>query len=218
MFSAPDYSFGWLLPRSALKQLGKIDHWRVFASRFSFICFVLKLFPLLGHISWNHVHAKLFLGKHHNCKWFKVFSESMGIIALSHSLCESTVFDYCQYQFKSRYHQMRCQIDSVDYKRQNGPKGWVLSSEKLLLIHTKSWSKTTSWSKFSLRIPAKLQLQKLDQISASKSWPKYTKIYDHLTIDLKLTGLLIFVIFFTRAKFLENKIYTEKRQFFTLNL
>ena len=29
---------------------------------------------------------------------------------------------------------------------------------------------------------------------------------------------LIFVIFFTRAKFLENKIYTEKRQFFALNL
>ena len=29
---------------------------------------------------------------------------------------------------------------------------------------------------------------------------------------------LIFVILFTRAKFLENKIYTEKRQFFALNL
>ena len=29
---------------------------------------------------------------------------------------------------------------------------------------------------------------------------------------------LIFVIFFTRAKFLENKIYTEKRQFFALNM
>ena len=29
---------------------------------------------------------------------------------------------------------------------------------------------------------------------------------------------LIFVIFFTQAKFLENKIYTEKRQFFALNL
>ena len=29
---------------------------------------------------------------------------------------------------------------------------------------------------------------------------------------------LIFVIFFTRAKFLEDKIYTEKRQFFALNL
>ena len=29
---------------------------------------------------------------------------------------------------------------------------------------------------------------------------------------------LIFVIFFTRAKFLENEIYTEKRQFFALNL
>ena len=29
---------------------------------------------------------------------------------------------------------------------------------------------------------------------------------------------LIFVIVFTRAKFLENKIYTEKRQFLALNL
>ena len=29
---------------------------------------------------------------------------------------------------------------------------------------------------------------------------------------------LIFVIFFTRAKFLENKIYTEKRQLFALSL
>ena len=29
---------------------------------------------------------------------------------------------------------------------------------------------------------------------------------------------LIFVIFFTLVKFLENKIYTEKRQFFALNL
>ena len=29
---------------------------------------------------------------------------------------------------------------------------------------------------------------------------------------------LIFVIFFTQAKFLQNKICTEKRQFFTINL
>ena len=29
---------------------------------------------------------------------------------------------------------------------------------------------------------------------------------------------LLFVIFFTRRKFLKNKIYTEKRQFFALNL
>ena len=29
---------------------------------------------------------------------------------------------------------------------------------------------------------------------------------------------LIFVIFFTRAKFFDNKIYTEKRQLFALNL
>ena len=32
------------------------------------------------------------------------------------------------------------------------------------------------------------------------------------------SAYLIFVIFFTLAKFLENKIYTEKRQFFALNL
>ena len=43
-----------------------------------------------------------------------------------------------------------------------------------------------------------------------------------LAEDAILTNILfpyfIFVIFFTRAKFLDNKIYTEKRQFFTLNL
>ena len=33
-----------------------------------------------------------------------------------------------------------------------------------------------------------------------------------------LNTYLIFVIFFTRAKFLDSKIYTEKRQFFALNL
>ena len=39
------------------------------------------------------------------------------------------------------------------------------------------------------------------------------KIFDKHT-----RAYLIFVIFFTLAKFLENKIYTEKRQFFALNL
>ena len=34
----------------------------------------------------------------------------------------------------------------------------------------------------------------------------------------KLWAYLIFVIFFTQTKFLENKIHTEKRQFFALNL
>ena len=46
------------------------------------------------------------------------------------------------------------------------------------------------------------------------------KIFDigHLTLGLVLLSYLLFVIFFTRAKFLENKIYTEKQQFFALNL
>ena len=33
-----------------------------------------------------------------------------------------------------------------------------------------------------------------------------------------IKSYLIFVIFFTLAKFFENKIYTQKRQFFALNL
>ena len=41
--------------------------------------------------------------------------------------------------------------------------------------------------------------------------------YDHLG-EGRAGAYLIFVIFFTQAKFLENKIYTEKRQFFALNL
>ena len=36
--------------------------------------------------------------------------------------------------------------------------------------------------------------------------------------DCSFLPYLIFVIFFTWAKFLENKIYTETRQFFALNL
>ena len=35
---------------------------------------------------------------------------------------------------------------------------------------------------------------------------------------LYLQSYLIFVIFFTQVKFLENKIYTKKLQFFELNL
>ena len=35
---------------------------------------------------------------------------------------------------------------------------------------------------------------------------------------VRVKTYLIFVIFFTRAKFLENKIYTKKRQFFALIL
>ena len=44
-----------------------------------------------------------------------------------------------------------------------------------------------------------------------RKWQKTKGFYTVLSY-------LIFVIFFTRAKFLENKIYTEKRQFFALNL
>ena len=43
------------------------------------------------------------------------------------------------------------------------------------------------------------------------------KQYPH-TSDRDPQAYLIIVIFFTLTQFLENKIYTEKRQFFALNL
>ena len=43
-------------------------------------------------------------------------------------------------------------------------------------------------------------------------------VFCMLHICICVFAYLIFVIFFTLAKFLENKIYTEKRQFCALNL
>ena len=47
-------------------------------------------------------------------------------------------------------------------------------------------------------------------------WIDFSK--DWVRVSWHFCPYLIFVIFFTWAKFLENKIYTEKRQFFALNL
>ena len=48
--------------------------------------------------------------------------------------------------------------------------------------------------------------------------PVLTLNLDGRVYSFMIKTYLIFVIFFTLAKFLENKIYTEKRQFFALNL
>ena len=55
---------------------------------------------------------------------------------------------------------------------------------------------------------------------ANRLFHKYTFLEIHMEPfwSFFLDPYLIFVIFFTRARFLENKIYTEKRQFFALNL
>jgi len=56
--------------------------------------------------------------------------------------------------------------------------------------------------------------------SANGTLPKKT-VEALLSVNFSLFPIfpyLIFVIFFTRTKCLENKIYTEKRQFFALNL
>ena len=50
-------------------------------------------------------------------------------------------------------------------------------------------------------------------------WDVCIEISSPFTIlSLYIIAYLIFFIFFTRTKFLKNKIYTEKRQFFALNL
>ena len=51
-------------------------------------------------------------------------------------------------------------------------------------------------------------------------WPQlgWVLLVKKLTLFQTEFTYLIFVIFFTLAKYLENKIYTEKRQFFALNL
>ena len=51
-----------------------------------------------------------------------------------------------------------------------------------------------------------------EKSESKSSSPKF------LPITSKEQTYHIFVIFFTRAKFLENKIYTEERQLFALNL
>ena len=48
--------------------------------------------------------------------------------------------------------------------------------------------------------------------------PEFYKVGEARQCTMCTLSYLIFVIFFTRAKFLENRIYTEKRQFFALNL
>ena len=58
------------------------------------------------------------------------------------------------------------------------------------------------------------------RVTKNNKWPldkdHHCSTYDAFSISEE--SYLIFVIFFTRAKFLENNIYTEKRQFFALNL
>ena len=69
-----------------------------------------------------------------------------------------------------------------------------------------------TWSNFSM-LYTFLFLHALALYSMMCNVLQYMVETDHA-----LRSYLIFVIFFTQAKFLENKIYTEKRQFFALNL
>ena len=81
-----------------------------------------------------------------------------------------------------------------------------------------------SWlsKSFGLSANAMGTRQQLPELSSSLIW-KSSDVFLHYFFKAYFLfflqfAYLIFVIFFTLAKFLENKIYTEKRQFFALNL
>ena len=66
---------------------------------------------------------------------------------------------------------------------------------------------------------ALLQCLRLWNIKSKSLKTVQLKIHRQLLLEEgNKLSYLIFVIFFTRTKFLKNKIYTKKRQFFALNL
>ena len=64
------------------------------------------------------------------------------------------------------------------------------------------------------------KMSKYHQLDVYSLWheSKNKSMFSLNIQTFKFNSYLIIVIFFTRAKFLENKIYTEKRHFFALNL
>ena len=76
----------------------------------------------------------------------------------------------------------------------------------------------------SLPSPGSLSDALADKLRMSRTSLAEVVIMMTVVMTILMTAMmtgnayLIFVIFFTLAKFLENKIYTEKRQFFALNL
>ena len=100
----------------------------------------------------------------------------------------------------------------------------------LIVVHDELWTWTRylwAWTKLSLwltlALPDTLWLSLAVSGVSGSFW---LSLWFTLSLQLIpahsdsvwLSPYLIFVIYFTLAKFLENKIYTEKRQFFALNL
>ena len=110
--------------------------------------------------------------------------------------------------------------DDDDYGKAELRNGWVISYTKcanfwnwstLRPIKVKFVKTKYTWGNFS-----SLWYGALFIISYKAA---NSPIQIYMLICMVLThSYLIFVIFFTWAKFLENKIYTEKRQFLALNL
>ena len=120
--------------------------------------------------------------------------------------------------------------------------GFWGNSEFIYFIYYKSscditlvWTLFTLWNiKSSKQLKQKLssflfRKSWLQALCGASEWPRewggwaseWPRVMQHLVLRCSsshFSAYLIFVIFFTRAKFLENKIYTEKRQFFALNL
>ena len=81
-----------------------------------------------------------------------------------------------------------------------------------------------SYEAFSLSVETVIEGCPLPELSICKEDFKELERKVNVALDVcwmlwsRINPYLLFVIFFTRAKFLDDKIYTEKRQFFALTL
>ena len=123
----------------------------------------------------------------------------------------STLVSFCRYFYGCKMHRQNCA--HLFQKSKAGPD-WIwptlIYRQNLYLCHQ-------NWHKISLQVKMSIPLfnpRATPSLVGRQCWGKSILP----GAGYGLGTYLIFVIFFTLAKFLENKIYTEKRQFFALNL
>ena len=120
------------------------------------------------------------------------------------------------------FNVMRKQTNKENQEKYKQQKNTVLWPYMLLWAHRDGFLRKMPSFGFS---PNERVLKFLSHFKEVQFWSIQDSISSKMPLIWTLTCFIgciytyhIFVIFFTRAKFLENKIYTEKRQFFALNL
>ena len=144
--------------------------------------------------------------------------------ALDVQLCWSSTYYYWR-TFKTFWYELRLfnihviqkyvQFNTIKRKRRPSCIDWDKVTKSSFYILAKQGQKQRDEAEQQLckdARPVEPALQRPLLAAAGRQQPH------HLLLRSLPRPYLIFVIFSTRAKFLENEIYTEKRQFFALNL